>query len=195
MPERGALTMAGTFSEWLMARCDVADVGYGTPCWTWRGSKPQRGYARIAAPRQFCSVREQVSVHRLAYQMLAGEIPAGLTIDHLCRNTLCCNPAHLEPVTKGENTRRIPREVRRAGAMKMLVTRGIPRALPGGRCAKGHEYTPENSTPLRNGAVRCRTCHIEYMREYDRRPHNKGRRHRRGVSVAGRPPAPTDAAA
>lgn len=44
--------------------------------------------------------------HRAAYELLVGPIPAGLTLDHLCRNTKCCNPAHLEPVTNAENVRR-----------------------------------------------------------------------------------------
>lgn len=44
--------------------------------------------------------------HRLVYEMLVGPVPAGLELDHLCRNRACCNPSHLEPVTHQENTRR-----------------------------------------------------------------------------------------
>src|SRR3546814_15830673 len=29
-----------------------------------------------------------------------------LVIDHLCRNRACCNPAHMEAVTRAENLRR-----------------------------------------------------------------------------------------
>ncbi|MGH9151353.1 MAG: HNH endonuclease [Acidimicrobiales bacterium] len=32
--------------------------------------------------------------------------PEGLTLDHLCRDRRCVNPAHLEPVTVAENLRR-----------------------------------------------------------------------------------------
>jgi len=34
------------------------------------------------------------------------QIPTGLTIDHLCRNTSCGNPDHLEAVPGGVNTLR-----------------------------------------------------------------------------------------
>lgn len=44
--------------------------------------------------------------HRVSYRLLVGEIPAGLEIDHLCANRLCCNPAHLEAVTSEVNSRR-----------------------------------------------------------------------------------------
>ncbi|MFF4531456.1 HNH endonuclease signature motif containing protein [Streptomyces sp. NPDC001407] len=44
--------------------------------------------------------------HRTAYSLMVGEVPDGLQIDHLCRNALCVNPAHLEPVTPSENIRR-----------------------------------------------------------------------------------------
>lgn len=40
------------------------------------------------------------------YELLVGPIPEGLTIDHLCRNTMCVNPDHLEPVTHRENLMR-----------------------------------------------------------------------------------------
>jgi hypothetical protein len=35
-----------------------------------------------------------------------GEIPDGLMLDHLCRNTACVNPSHLEPVTNSVNVQR-----------------------------------------------------------------------------------------
>lgn len=50
--------------------------------------------------------RSSVVAHRLAYENQVGPIPDGLTLDHLCRNRLCVNPEHLEPVTQRENNLR-----------------------------------------------------------------------------------------
>jgi hypothetical protein len=38
--------------------------------------------------------------HRIVWRRVFGAIPAGLTVDHLCRITLCQRPDHLELVTK-----------------------------------------------------------------------------------------------
>lgn len=43
-----------------------------------------------------------------AAEWLVGPIPADHDIDHVCGNSLCVNPAHLEPVTPHENRRRGP---------------------------------------------------------------------------------------
>lgn len=69
-------------------------------CWNWTASTNSRGYGTWA-------VQQNTKLaHRVAYTALVGEIPDGLTIDHLCRNKLCVNPAHLEAVTLEENLRR-----------------------------------------------------------------------------------------
>lgn len=69
-------------------------------CWQWRGSVTAGGYGNF----KFAGSNEYA--HRAAYMLSVGEIPEGLHIDHLCRNRLCVNPAHLEPVTQRENNAR-----------------------------------------------------------------------------------------
>lgn len=69
-------------------------------CWEWRGHTQANGYGSMSV-----NGRPQ-RTHRIAYEEYVGPIPAGLEIDHLCRNRSCCNPKHLEPVTRAENMRR-----------------------------------------------------------------------------------------
>lgn len=69
-------------------------------CHVWTGAL-SCGYGQFgvahARPRR---------AHRIAYEYAKGAIPEGLQIDHLCRNTRCVNPEHLEAVTPRTNTRR-----------------------------------------------------------------------------------------
>jgi len=44
--------------------------------------------------------------HGAAYELWRGPIPRKLQLDHLCRQTLCVNPWHLDPVTNRENALR-----------------------------------------------------------------------------------------
>ena len=69
-------------------------------CWLWIGAKYKSGYG------EFHLNRRTQRAHRIAYELLVGPIPEGLTIDHLCRVVACVNPAHLEPVTLLENLKR-----------------------------------------------------------------------------------------
>ena len=51
-------------------------------------------------------------IHRVTYELLAGPIPEDRPhLDHVydwgCRARSCCWPAHLDPVTPGENQRRM----------------------------------------------------------------------------------------
>lgn len=66
-------------------------------CWIWTESVGNGGYG---------SIRSELGwegAHRAAYRLFRGPIPDGMDLDHLCRVRCCCNPHHLEPVTRQEN--------------------------------------------------------------------------------------------
>lgn len=78
-----------------------ADVMTG--CWLWRAGKTAAGYGQFGKGRLPGGSHR---AHRLAYWLVIGPVPDGKELDHLCRNRACVNPAHLEPVSHGENVRR-----------------------------------------------------------------------------------------
>ena len=71
-----------------------------TGCWIWTGGRTSSGYGSLSR------LGQNTTAHRAVYEFLHGPIPDGLVIDHLCRNSLCCRPDHLEVVTNQENVRR-----------------------------------------------------------------------------------------
>lgn len=109
-------------------------------CWEWGGSF-SLGYGRV-------SIRmRHLKAHRVAWTLMNGPIPRGLTLDHLCRNTKCVNPAHLEVVTMREN----------------ILRGGSPTAVNAQKtyCARGHELTPANTKVrkhLGSDYRQCRAC-------------------------------------
>lgn len=81
---------------WYVAKTDE--------CWNWTGGTT-KGYGSFTDTN-----RRKVYAHRFSWELHRDPIPEGLVIDHLCRNTLCVNPDHLEPVTQQENVRRAVRK-------------------------------------------------------------------------------------
>lgn len=103
-------------------------------CWTWTAARNPLGYGRF----------DSGFAHRWSYEQEIGPIPAGLTIDHLCRNTSCVSPAHLEPVTNREN-----------------ILRGEGSSAKRARqtaCIHGHPFDASNTYINPSGWRQCRAC-------------------------------------
>lgn len=116
------------------------DATPGEGCWLWLGNPTNRGYGALNV------LDHTVPAHRFSYELHFGPIPDGYEIDHLCRNRLCVNPSHLEPVTHRENL------LRGTGFAAVNAAKT--------HCPHGHEYTPENTynSPHPQGGRICRTC-------------------------------------
>ncbi len=111
-------------------------------CLVWTGPLDKDGYGRMAYDG---TTR---LVHRIYYALTVGPFPKNLTLDHLCRNRACCNPAHLEPVTTQVN---------------ILRGTGAPaRNRRKTHCLRGHPFNEANTYlyPQESGALGrlCREC-------------------------------------
>jgi len=73
-------------------------------CWIWTGAVNTDGYGAAEIGAIDRGGRVTVAPHRVIYRWLAGALPPGFVIDHLCRERRCVNPQHMEPVTVRTNT-------------------------------------------------------------------------------------------
>lgn len=129
--------------ERFMSHVEVTD-----DCWLWTGRMAPQGYGNFRVDGK------SIGVHRLAYEMFVGEIPANRVVDHVCHNNSgcvggwaclhrrCVNPEHLAAVTQQQNL-----------AESNLTTVGQQ------TCRKGlHAYTEDNIVTEKDGSKRCKSC-------------------------------------
>lgn len=109
-----------------------AKVARGGPddCWPWTASRTPKGYGRVNAGGRH---GRRLQAHRVVYELVVGPIPEGHDIDHLCENKACCNPKHLEPVTRQDNMLRFHGQRTRCkeghpldGVMRGTMKNGTP---------------------------------------------------------------------
>ena len=126
----------------------VYPIPGGEQCWEWTAYCDRDGYG------QFWSVMfgGNAKAHRVSFFWAHGiASTVSNPLDHLCRNTGCVNPGHLEWVSVQTN-----------------ILRGLsPSAINATKthCIYGHEFTPENTILSNNGKRRCRECHRRISRE------------------------------
>jgi hypothetical protein len=117
--------------ETILRRIFVMEDG----CHYWLGGTSPKGYGKVTLNRK------PWRVHRLMWFLIGKDLPdyapGGLQMDHLCLNTSCCNPAHLQLVDQSTN-------MKRAADQRT-------------HCAKGHELTDDN-TRTHRGYRECKIC-------------------------------------
>lgn len=128
----------------------------GDGCWEWTaGVHHKEGYGQM----QNYVTKKTGLAHRIMYELFVGPIPAGLQIDHLCRNRRCVRPDHMEVVTNEVNS------LRGAGvaALNARIT----------HCHRGHPFSGDNLYLAKRGDRLkrvCRACQNERSRKKRSRP-------------------------
>ena len=109
-------------------------LSYQGECTLWTGGMDRDGYGR------FFFRKKSRRAHRVAYWNEVGDIPAGMVVDHTCRNRACVEPRHLRLLTARENALTNSSSV---AALNRLKT----------ACPEGHPYDRQYG-----GQRYCSTC-------------------------------------
>lgn len=135
-----------TIKTRFLAKVDKISLA---PCWLWTASTRTSDGGQLYG--KFWLNGKDESAHRVSYELFIGAIPNKMTLDHLCRRTLCVNPNHIQPTTQRENT-----------------LRGIgPSAINARKthCIRGHELKPRGLDKRWNTPRRyCPICNNRHRR-------------------------------
>ena len=116
----------------------------GDGCWEWTAATTGMSGGRKPYGVIGDGWLQKRLAHRALFELMVGLIPDGYELDHLCRNTLCVRPDHLEPVRHHVN-----------------CSRGEPRGKhekAKTHCPQGHPYDEVNTYVDGLGHRHCRIC-------------------------------------
>lgn len=141
-PERwNSVPIPERVAERAYERVQVDENG----CWISTYSTGSHGYAQIGW--SIGTKTQMVLAHRAAWVHVNGQMPLGMTLDHLCKVRQCVNPSHLRMLPNYENARRV---------------HGMD--WPMGYCANGHPNDLRVSwsrAGSRDGTI-CGACRLLY---------------------------------
>jgi uncharacterized protein YfaT (DUF1175 family) len=107
-------------------------------CWLWTGRRDGFGYGHFKAHGR------TLKAHRVAWTLKNGAIPDDKTLDHVCRNPQCVNPAHIALVSNKQN-----------------ILRGVSPTAKNAlktHCERGHKLTTGNLVQRTDGRRDCLAC-------------------------------------
>ncbi|QNV40645.1 HNH endonuclease [Rothia amarae] len=128
-------------AERAATRYEVDEYG----CWISTYSVASHGYAQVGW--QDARYRQVVTAHRASWVYFNGQIPDGMTVDHMCKVRRCVNPLHLRIMSNVANAR---------GGGGLHKQKPVPTDK---KCARGHVVLSYPS-----GALHCRECAQEWAR-------------------------------
>ena len=106
-------------------------------CIVFDGPKSGGGYGYAAINGKV------VRVHRALWEEVNGNIPEGMTVDHMCYQKDCINIEHLRLLSHSDNTK-----MSRANIERKSKT----------HCRKGHPYSGKNLYIDKRGSRHCTAC-------------------------------------
>jgi hypothetical protein len=122
-------------------------------CYVSTYSVASHGYAQVGWNEN--NLSRVTTAHRAAWTLVNGQIPDGMTVDHLCKNRRCVRLEHLRVLSNYENARR---------------TSGTDWEL--GICKHRHPNDQSYVTPA--GRRICRPCRIRWHSDFKQRHKKTG---------------------
>lgn len=123
-----------------------------TGCWLWSGALNSSGYGSVTFQGKTWRV------HRLIHTYIVGEPIVAFELHHICAQKSCCNPSHLEKLTKAQHS---------AIGYRSKLT----------HCPAGHPYSGDNLLMWSDKHRRCKICQEERcQKRIDRGDFRKAKR-------------------
>lgn len=94
-------------------------------CWIWPGAT-RKGYGCVQTGSRRDGTRMPRDCHVVLWEAQNGPTPEGMELHHACMTTrLCCNPAHMKPVTHQVNSVLVTEETRQKRRDALVLAREV----------------------------------------------------------------------